>query len=486
MKDDLKRLYSLYAPGRAIPEEAPEGAAMDLVPQEPPLLDRAGLEQLKRQFASEPAYTLERVRATFDSSMTADELRDLIVDLEVTFEDPGARVAYDLAFEAGLGKTVLPKEFTFPRMDRSNIPIDTTDCRFETKRDAIGWALNAGPFFLRGKVYQPKAKFRWAENYPSLFNYRLRGDRKTRLALFSDAGTGLYHSRYIGQHIGAEKWDHVLYLGDVYYSGKADEFEERFTGKQSFGPLIAANSFWTLNANHEMFSGATPYFAAIDARRKANPALNEQEGSYFCLRSDRFQVVGIDTAYHDERRHAEPKLALWLQQVLREGKAKGLTNILLSGDEPYTVGDAKFTSLFLDVTNGLPPNTIDLWVFGNVHYAAFFDREAEGGASFLGACIGHGGYPYSCMNENQRWSAVPVRWLETEARFPTWTGVRQDRGNNGYMTLELDNETGSVLLEFIDWTADVRYRATLARQLAGGPLTIVNQERCARSAHGKP
>lgn len=488
MTDDLKRLYARYAPDLPVPETPPAGAMMDLDAGggDMPGLDRAGFEELKRQFASEPAFTLERVRRAYDAEMTESELRDLLLDLEIVFLDPGAQLAHDLAFETGLGKTALPAGFTFPRMNQAEIPIDPTDCRFETKRDAIGWALNAGPFFLRSKVHQPKTPFRWAEDHPSLFFYKLRGAQKSRLALFADAGTGLYHSRYIGKHIAAETWDHVIYLGDVYYSGKSDEFEKRFTGKDAFKAVIDSSSFWTLNANHEMFSRGGPYMAAIDARREANPALHEQEGSYFCLRGGQFQVIGIDTAYHEGNRHREPALAFWLQHALVDGKNKGLVNILCSSDHPYDIGKTELEALCHDVIRNLPPNTIDLWVFGNVHYAAFFDRDDDRNATFLGACIGHGGYPYTRKSEDDRWSAVPVRWLETEPRFPTWTGVRQDRGNNGYMTLELDHATGAVALAFVDWTADVRYRLSLARKPAGGPLVITGEERLARGAHGKP
>ncbi len=454
MSNDRSDFYKRFAPDLAVPDEPPDGAGFGEPPDEdPPAFDRAGLEALKRQFASEPAFTLARVRKAYDVELTEDELRDLIVDLEVAFDQPGAEVAADLAFEIGLGKTKLPDEFTFPRMDKVATPIDPTDCRFETKRDAIGWALNAGPWFLRGLVYQPKVKFRWAEDHASQFHYKLRGEKTTRLALFSDAGTGLYHSRYIGRHIAAETWDHVLYLGDVYYAGKQAEFDKRFLGDKDFKAIIDSSSFWTLNANHEMFSRGGPYMNAISNRRKAHPELHDQEGSYFCLRGGQFQVIGIDTAYHDSGRHHEAQLASWLQHALIEGKNQGLINILCSGDEAYTLGADGVGPLMGDVVKNLPPYTIDLWVWGNVHYGAFYDRDVDKNASFLGACIGHGGYPYPRKSENDRRGPVPVRWVETEPRFPAWTGVRQDRGNNGYMTLALDHGTGRVTLEFIDSSA---------------------------------
>ena len=54
-----------------------------------------------------------------------------------------------------------------------------------------------------------------------------------------------------------------------------------------------------------------------------------QEGSYFCLRSDKFQIIGIDTAYFEVGRCAEPELLAWLKEVLRVGKKQGCVNICL-------------------------------------------------------------------------------------------------------------------------------------------------------------
>jgi hypothetical protein len=482
MANGLDQLYARFAPDAPPPQPPPDGVAMDIAAAEPGPLDRAGLQELKRQFANEPAYTLERVRKVYDAKITEEELRDLIVELELAFTNPEAAVAQDLAVELGLGRTVLPKEFKFPRMDLNDIPIDPSNCRFETKRDAIGWALNAGPFWLRGRVHQPKATFRWAEDHQSLFHYPLpASNNHTRMALFADAGTGLYHSRYIGRHIMSEKPDLAIYHGDVYYSGKSDEFERRFTGDRAFKGIIDSCPLFTLNANHEMFSRGAPFFASIRARHEAAPALHRQEGSYFCLRAGSFQVIGIDTSYHDSNRHKEEKLARWLQRALVDGWAEGYSTILCSSDEPYSLHEGDVAPLFADVLRSLPPNAIDVWVFGNVHFAAFFDRLPEKRATFLGACIGHGGYPYTRKSESDYVAPVPVRWLETEARFPKWTDVRQDRGNNGFMMVDIDHAARTVQLRFVDWTGFDRYMVRLQRRGTERPLMIIEEKKYARA-----
>src|SRR5262249_33522277 len=151
-------------------------------------------------------------------------------------------------------------EFTFDGKNDAEIPINAANTQFETKRDALGWVYNTGAYWLRSKIYQPKHAFPWADDVPSLFTYPLRNDAGTStIALFSDFGTGLYHSRYIARHIAAARPHHAVHLGDVYYAGKQSEFASRFIAPLE--PILTTTEFFAMNGNHEMFSGATPYFA---------------------------------------------------------------------------------------------------------------------------------------------------------------------------------------------------------------------------------
>jgi hypothetical protein len=486
MDDNLKKLHERFASPARVSDPAPTDAA-DTTFSSPadgsasagpvadlPLLDPAGLDQLERDLRNEPTATLERVRHVFDSDLTAAELADLIAQIRASMGDADAALTYlDLSIQAGLGNTKLPASFSFQGMNKDLIPIDPENTRFETKRDALGWAYNTGYYWLRSKVHQPKATFRWAEDHASLFIYPMAKEaEKTRVGLFSDFGTGIYHSRYIGKHLA--EWDpaphHIFHLGDVYYAGKQSEFDERFV--PVLKPMLARSELFVMNANHEMFSGGTPYFKYIDDKHAvADGVRQRQEGSYFCLESDRFQIIGIDTAYHATGRWKEPKLLYWLQQVLEAGKRLNRTNILLSGDEPYDLGNPKSSALLREDLGAFADRgLIDLWFWGNVHYCALYERGP--GARFIGSCIGHGGYPYGRMDFSAKDNTfAPVRWHETEARFPSETGVRQDRGNNGFVMMELDHATGTVALEYIDWMRRSRHRASLGPK--GGVLDFV-------------
>ena len=173
-------------------------------------------------------------------------------------------------------------------------------------------------------------------------------------------------------------------------------------------PLFGATELFLLNSNHEMYSGGKPYFRFLDDKRAAHSDRQKQEGSYFCLRSKRFQILGIDTAYHEDGRFRDPNLLEWLDEKLREGRSNGQTNILLSANHPYEYGKVEFSKLFRDDLGDLIGDRVDLWFWGNTHYCALFDRGPR--IPFLGSCIGHGGFPYKRKKLGPR-APAPVRFL---------------------------------------------------------------------------
>ena len=66
---------------------------------------------------------------------------------------------------------------------------------------------------------------------------------------------------------------------------------------------------YAMNANHEMDSHGIPYLDFLATKQTLGPgtghAAQPQETSYFALVSDRYQVVGIDTAFHGNGRYQD-------------------------------------------------------------------------------------------------------------------------------------------------------------------------------------
>jgi hypothetical protein len=116
------------------------------------------------------------------------------------------------------------------------------------------------------------------------------------IALAGDWGTGDWRtatnpapSTDARTHMAFPEPDIPVHLGDVYYAGTSDQ-EQHLLVKLS--PSGSKGSF-ALNSDHEMYSGAKPYFQAI-----ANPPFAQQGGtSYFGLENNNWVIVGLDSAH---------------------------------------------------------------------------------------------------------------------------------------------------------------------------------------------
>src|SRR5262249_46965444 len=169
--------------------------------------------------------------------------------------------------------------------------------------------------YVIGSALSSPTPFRWHSDpqYPSKFMYTLpepSPDAPVKIALFSDFGTGLYHSLYIARQFAHHHYPYAIHLGDVYYAGRRSEFVNYF--ESPLRPILPSTKLFTLSGNHEMYSGGGPYFNYISSRKQAFPH-QEQEGSYFVLRSQQCQIVGIDTAYFGHARYAQADLFDWLE-----------------------------------------------------------------------------------------------------------------------------------------------------------------------------
>jgi hypothetical protein len=486
MNDDLKNLYRMLGYVGPLEDEAPSAKAASFAATvkarpdlaEPPPLDAAGLDKLEEQLNLHPRKTLARVREAWNPKITQKQLRAIIASARRALTAP-AKATSEFKAAAFSFSSALPSNFEFPGMDLDEIEINPEDRKFENDDlvGVLGWVFCAGPFALT-KPSRKDFRFHNQPQFASQFIYKLdepSPGAPLEIALFSDFGAGRYYSRYIAKQFRARRFPYAIHLGDVYYAGRRSEFAEFF--EKPLDPILADSSLFTLNSNHEMFSAGIPYFDYIDKRAALHPARQKQEGSYFCLRSERFQIVGIDTAFFGQGRYREPILVEWLEKVLREGRDAGCVNILLSADHPYVYGDNDLTKLLRKDLKplALEERLVDLWFWGNTHYCALFDHKPAASGDipalpFVGSCIGHAGYPYDKQRRGKI-EPAPILFLEDQARFPKATNLRQDKGNNGYCVLQL-NADGSIGLRYVDWMSNLRFAAALSRDGAGEPLRV--------------
>ncbi|MFZ5478087.1 MAG: metallophosphoesterase family protein [Myxococcota bacterium] len=426
-----------------------------------PPLGPKGLAHLKAEIAVDP-HARCAVCSAVDAKVSDEELDAAILDAEAALARPD-----DAAEEIGRrwGKPVdtLP-DFTFPGRDPVAIPINHRARKFETRADLLGWLLWTAPGIVGQRVAsrRSRARFRWHD--AGRFVYPLPAPPIT-VALFGDFGTGYYHALHIAKQIAAARPAAAIHLGDTYYAGRRAEIEAYLA--RPFRPMLADVPLWLLVGNHELYSGGHAWLRFLDEKRAASPATQAQVGTYFCLRAAGCQIVAAETEWWGRGSLGPPRLRAWLADRLREGRADGLANVLLTSYHPYTYGREGPSPLSRDTRELV--GLVDLWAWGNTHYAALFDRSEA--YPFVGVCLGHAGYPFDRTSPGGS-EPAPLRWLETGTRFPEETGIRPDRGLNGYAMLDLGPD-GPATLRFVDWMGRTRRVADLRRTPDGIKIVSV-------------
>lgn len=432
-------------------------------------IEPSQIAAVQEQLAEDPEGVVAAARQLWDCELTAEELHDALEQTKRFVERPKQAVGVLESTQAFESAVAMPANFGFEGYDPQHLPVVPMDTKYETVADALGYAAT----FVAAKaanVLKPKHDF-FRHGPNRSFVYDLPS-APTRLGVLADFGNGLVHSRYIARHVRTSNLDHLLYLGDVYYTGTAREFERNVAPE--IEPLLSGAipgnkkvAVWMLNSNHEMFSKGYGYFSYLKYRL-AKGAPQRQEGSYFALRFGKsVQIIAIDTDYFGYRKFRDANQIAWLRQRLAEGRANGAINILLSANEPFSYGKNSLTPLYDDLKPYL--SSIDLWLWGNTHYCGLFDSTSTLPVS---SCLGHGGYPYRLSEydlDRQPYlapcPATPL-FLETKTRYDG-TNLRPELGNNGYAILTVDPVNATLTLEYLDWMKRPRYRATLGRAQDG-------------------
>ena len=121
---------------------------------------------------------------------------------------------------------------------------------------------------------------------------------RVSIAMAGDWGTGDWGttanpaaSTKIGKLIAAQNADYTIHLGDVYYAGTSGQETNNLL---KLWPKGSSGSF-TLNSNHEMYSGAKPYFTEV-----VGSSLFQHQApySFFALENANWVIVGLDSAYY--------------------------------------------------------------------------------------------------------------------------------------------------------------------------------------------
>jgi hypothetical protein len=259
----------------------------------------------------------------------------------------------------------------------------------------------------------------------SLDDFRFEMPPRGRIALVSDWGTGNQPAASVAQQIRARDPDHVIHLGDVYYSGTPREMERNFLGMwRAHGPQRAR--YWALNANHEMYSGGYGYFQHV------LPAFG-QPASYFTLQNPFWRLVGLDSAYVNHNFNA-PQMQ-WLEGQLT-GEAR---SILLTHHHLFSPFRRRGEALEEWLDPHFAAGRVFGWYWGHDHSLLEF-------ADHRGVkcrCIGHGSLPYVPPDRRRPTHQVQVVRMETRP-----SPVDATHGIHGFALLTFDGP--ELRIEYVD------------------------------------
>ncbi len=232
-----------------------------------------------------------------------------------------------------------------------------------------------------------------------------------RIVIVGDWGSGLPRAVDVARHMGRAVEEaraegraaHVVHLGDVYYSGDPSEYRRRVLADGMWpvtSELAAAGvTSWSLNGNHDMYSGGWGFFDTLlaDPRFAAQRSPDGAPTSWFRIRTPSWDLVGLDTSWDPE------VLSLGQKGVLEDPQAATLAGwagesdrrlMLLSHHQyvsSYDHGDLG-TTLPHKLGPLIAGGRVGAWLWGHEHRCMGF--EPSGAIPIPNMrCIGHGGIP---------------------------------------------------------------------------------------------
>lgn len=247
----------------------------------------------------------------------------------------------------------------------------------------------------------------------------------------------------------------TIHLGDVYYEGSAAEEKKNFVTlwPQGSGPATS----YTLNSNHEMYSGARPFF--VEAL--GSPLFSAQKPySFFALENTNWVIVGLDSAYYSD------ELTLYMNgslgasaqlDFLKAQAQKGKRMILLTHHNGLAEDGSGPTGLWNEVMSCFPAGSGPAyWYWGHVHAGVVY--QPRSGVNCR--CTGYAALPWGYASEldNQN-----VAWFEKRNAGDPNDPVRV---YNGFTFLQL---TGTALDEtFYDENSGVAWSSNQTTQASAG------------------
>jgi calcineurin-like phosphoesterase family protein len=206
--------------------------------------------------------------------------------------------------------------------------------------------------------------------------------------------------KVLDEGLEAGREQHVVHLGDVYYSGWEYEYRDRFLAWWPVKADEAAHILsWNLNGNHDMYSGGHAFF---DYALKDERFARQERSSRFSLRNDHWTILGLDTAWEDHGLAGDQ--ANWAQGMLESSPGKGL---LLSHHQIFSAYEKGGDKLKEKIRPVLETGRVRSWFWGHEHRCVLYKPTEN---VEYARCVGHGGVPVYMTQKEGAPYPPPAFW----------------------------------------------------------------------------
>jgi hypothetical protein len=288
------------------------------------------------------------------------------------------------------------------------------------------------------------------------------------IAIAGDWGTGTQEAQNIVDLMApssapaASMPDLTIHLGDVYYVGDDAEVAENFFGTATNGFegvkwQHGAQGSFALNGNHEMYANGKAYFTTIldSLGMPPGPQGGGQMASFFCLETDWWRIIALDTGYNSVGVpilsqiplinripfiggdcHLDQKVLDWLRDTVKPAQSRKAT-LLLSHHQYYTAfKDGAYTKPAKQLAEFFRGQDV-IWMWGHEHRLGIYDKHDTGaGITAYGRCVGHGGMPVETSDPDPQ--KAPVKFYDKRTHL---LDDGSPVGENGFVVLTIDGPT---------------------------------------------
>lgn len=234
--------------------------------------------------------------------------------------------------------------------------------------------------------------------YVDLDNYVIDGRLPDNavVGVVADWATGEPEAVEVLRQVRGHNPHVAIHLGDIYYAGTEHEVENYFyqPWKNILEPENTGVLSLALPGNHDLYAGGKPYYGLLDKLAALNGS-DRKMASYFCVRNEHWQLIGLDTALHDRLgggpTYLEDSEVEWLKDKIQNPGNR--RTILLSHHQLFSANDQFDGKSYNErLYNQLAPilPQVDLWLWGHEHDLVIFGEYMN---LKRGRCIGGSAFP---------------------------------------------------------------------------------------------